>query len=79
LATFASASQAMKYASASTSGANGSDRGSTLTKRIELVLTKGGFNPVAVDVVGEESADRPASGLWPSDHAGVVATLQIPG
>jgi hypothetical protein len=50
-----------------------------LTKRIELVLTKGGFNPVAVDVVGEESADRPASGLWPSDHAGVVATLQIPG
>jgi hypothetical protein len=60
-------------------GANGSDRGSTLTKRIELVLTKGGFNPVAVDVVSEESADRTASGLWPSDHAGVVATLQIPG
>ncbi len=53
--------------------------GSTLTKRMDLVLTKGGFNPVAVDVVGEESADRTASGLWPSDHAGVVATLQIPG
>jgi hypothetical protein len=26
-------------------------------------------------VIGEEDADRTPSGFWPSDHAGVVATL----
>jgi endonuclease/exonuclease/phosphatase family metal-dependent hydrolase len=50
----------------------------TLTKRVDLVLTKGGFDTVAADVVGEDPADRTASGLWPSDHAGVVATLHLP-
>jgi endonuclease/exonuclease/phosphatase family metal-dependent hydrolase len=49
-----------------------------LTKRVDLVLTRGGFGTAAADVVGEESADRTPSGLWPSDHAGVVATLQLP-
>jgi len=33
---------------------------------------------VHVDEVGDEPADRTASGLWPSDHAGVVATLHLP-
>jgi hypothetical protein len=28
------------------------------------------------DVVGDELGDRTPSGLWPSDHAGVVATLR---
>ena len=32
---------------------------------------------VAADVLGEEQADRTPSGLWPSDHAGVAATLRI--
>jgi endonuclease/exonuclease/phosphatase family metal-dependent hydrolase len=50
----------------------------TLTKRVDLVLTTGGFEPEALDIVGEDPADRTASGLWPSDHAGVVATLRIP-
>jgi endonuclease/exonuclease/phosphatase family metal-dependent hydrolase len=49
-----------------------------LTKRIDLVLTRGGFDTVSADVVGEEPADRTPSGLWPSDHAGVVATLRLP-
>src|SRR5262249_35462346 len=47
----------------------------TLTKRVDLVLTSGGFDLISADVVGEDSADRTASGLWPSDHAGVVVTL----
>jgi endonuclease/exonuclease/phosphatase family metal-dependent hydrolase len=51
----------------------------TLTKRIDLVLARGGFETLSADVVGEEPADRTASGLWPSDHAGVVATLGLPG
>src|SRR5215831_746930 len=50
----------------------------TLTKRIDLVLTRGGFETVSADVVGEDPADRTPSGLWPSDHAGVVATLRLP-
>jgi endonuclease/exonuclease/phosphatase family metal-dependent hydrolase len=49
----------------------------TLTKRIDLILTRGGFETVSTDIVGEAVADH-ASGLWPSDHAGVVATLQLP-
>jgi endonuclease/exonuclease/phosphatase family metal-dependent hydrolase len=50
----------------------------TLTKRVDLVLTRGGFDTVSADVVGEEPGDRTPSGLWPSDHAGLVTTLQLP-
>jgi hypothetical protein len=28
-------------------------------------------------VVGDEPDDRTAGGLWPSDHAGVIATIQL--
>jgi hypothetical protein len=52
---------------------------STLTSRIDLVLYRGAFTPSSVDIVGEEPADRTASGVWPSDHAGVVGALQLPG
>ena len=54
------------------------DPNATLTKRIDLVLTRGGFETISEDVVGEDPADRTPSGLWPSDHAGVVATLELP-
>jgi len=54
------------------------DPNPTLTKRIDLVLTRGGFETISSDVVGEEPADRTPSGLWPSDHAGVVTSLQLP-
>lgn len=50
----------------------------TLTKRVDLVLTRGGFETVSADVLGEEPGDRTPSGLWPSDHAGLVATLRLP-
>jgi hypothetical protein len=29
-------------------------------------------------VVGDQPGDRTPGGLWPSDHAGLVATLRIP-
>jgi hypothetical protein len=32
---------------------------------------------VAAEVLGEELEDRTPAGLWPSDHAGVVATLHL--
>jgi len=47
------------------------------TKRIDHILLAN--TPVAPEVdawiVGHDLADRTASGLWPSDHAGVVARL----
>lgn len=50
---------------------------SNLYQRIDYVLARG---PIAVEdmhLVGANPSARTASGLWPSDHAGLVATLQI--
>ena len=64
---------------------------STFDQRLDLVLwrdpfngetdgedneQRGGFRAFRVDILGEAPADRTASGLWPSDHAGVAATLK---
>jgi hypothetical protein len=54
---------------------------SNLTQRLDLVLfrdglSEGGLCALDADVVGDEQSDRTPSGLWPSDHAGVVATLR---
>ena len=48
-----------------------------LTARIDLVLTKGVFGVEEATIVGDEVADRLPSGLWPSDHAGVVVSFQL--
>jgi endonuclease/exonuclease/phosphatase family metal-dependent hydrolase len=48
---------------------------SFLPQRIDLVLFKGDVIAQSMDIVGDDV--RTASGLWPSDHAGVVATLGI--
>jgi endonuclease/exonuclease/phosphatase family metal-dependent hydrolase len=53
-----------------------------LDRRIDLVLGRGtAATPVAADrvqVLGVAPADRdPATGLWPSDHAGVLAELRL--
>lgn len=34
-----------------------------------------GLAATYTNIVGEELADRTPAGLWPSDHAGVVATV----
>jgi endonuclease/exonuclease/phosphatase family metal-dependent hydrolase len=51
---------------------------SQLNHRIDLVLYRGDFRAREIFLVGNTPADRTPSGLWPSDHAGVVATLRIP-
>jgi len=51
---------------------------SLLNRRIDLVLVRGGIEVTAASVVGDDPSDRTPSGLWPSDHAGVVATVQLP-
>ena len=50
---------------------------STLTERDDLVLTRGPFHVAKASLVGDEATDRLPSGLWPSDHAGVVVTLEL--
>jgi endonuclease/exonuclease/phosphatase family metal-dependent hydrolase len=50
---------------------------STLTERLDLILYDGPFRVKDVYVVGDDEDDRTGSGLWPSDHAGVVATFRL--
>ena len=52
-----------------------------LTQRIDLVLFRGSLSDslsaLDADVVGDEPDDRTPSGLWPSDHAGLMARLGL--
>ena len=57
---------------------------SRLSRRIDYVLYRpSALRAVAAEVLGEEAADRTAptptapTGLWPADHAGVAATLEL--
>jgi endonuclease/exonuclease/phosphatase family metal-dependent hydrolase len=50
---------------------------SQLSQRIDLILRRGAIQVDDIDLVGEKPSDRTSSGLWPSDHAGVVAKLKI--
>src|SRR5262245_11568432 len=50
----------------------------TPTQRIDLVLARGEFGILGAKLVGENQLkDLTPSGLWPADHAGVVAALRI--
>ena len=49
---------------------------SSFTERLDLILYRGPFRVLEVDLVGDRQSDRTASGLWPSDHAGVLAVLR---
>lgn len=50
-------------------------------RRIDYVLYESDRRPdlaaVSAEVIGEEEDDRTSSGLWPSDHAGVLATIRL--
>jgi endonuclease/exonuclease/phosphatase family metal-dependent hydrolase len=50
---------------------------STIDQRIDFVFSHGGIAPVSMDVIGDQVSDKTPSGLWPSDHAGLVATLVL--
>jgi hypothetical protein len=40
---------------------------------------RGGVSVDDVELIGDSDADRTMpSGLWPSDHAGLIATFNIP-
>jgi endonuclease/exonuclease/phosphatase family metal-dependent hydrolase len=51
---------------------------SQVTQRIDYVLFRGGLAAADVSLVGADPSARTPSGLWPSDHAGLVADLATP-
>ena len=53
------------------------NEGSTFDRRIDLILLRGHGQVLRARVVGDEPDDRTAGGLWPSDHAGVVARIRL--
>ena len=50
---------------------------SQLSERIDFILMRGDLEARSAEVIGEAPSDRTPSGLWPSDHAGVVATVSV--
>lgn len=53
------------------------NQNSSLTERIDLVMFQGNFEVKDIGIVGNSQNDRTISGLWPSDHAGVVTNLKL--
>jgi endonuclease/exonuclease/phosphatase family metal-dependent hydrolase len=47
----------------------------TFTTRLDHVLTYPRLKAIHARLVGVDPANRTPAGLWPSDHAGIVATL----
>jgi len=52
---------------------------SELYQRIDLVLTLGKVAPLGVRRIGADRGSRLPDGLWPSDHAAVVAHVAVGG
>jgi endonuclease/exonuclease/phosphatase family metal-dependent hydrolase len=50
----------------------------SLNQRIDYLFTSGGIKTTRVRRVGIEPSARTPDGLYPSDHAGLVATLELP-
>jgi endonuclease/exonuclease/phosphatase family metal-dependent hydrolase len=51
---------------------------SELDHRIDLVLFRGeDIEPEGASLIGDQVADKTPSGLWPSDHAGVIGQLAL--
>jgi endonuclease/exonuclease/phosphatase family metal-dependent hydrolase len=48
-----------------------------LNRRLDLVLLRGAITPISAKLVAAEPAARTASGVWPTDHAGVFAKLRL--
>jgi endonuclease/exonuclease/phosphatase family metal-dependent hydrolase len=50
---------------------------SELSRRIDQVFLRGAATPISSARAGYRPSDRTPSGLWPSDHAAVVAKLRL--
>ncbi len=45
--------------------------------RLDLIMVKGEVEVFGTDLFGNTLADRTPGGLWPSDHAGLAATINL--
>lgn len=50
---------------------------SKLNTRIDLILLQGPIVPQRIALFGDTQASKTPGGLWPSDHAGVAAQLNV--
>jgi Endonuclease/Exonuclease/phosphatase family len=50
---------------------------SSLQQRVDHVLIRGDVQASSAILVGADPSSHTASGLWPSDHAGLVATIGV--
>ena len=50
---------------------------SQLDNRIDIIFYRGDADATSAVVVGDDEADMTPSGVWPSDHAGVVSTITV--
>lgn len=53
------------------------DPNAVLDHTVDHVLSKPGLRRTRAFVTGDDAGQRTASGLWPSDHGGVVSTLRL--
>ena len=53
------------------------DPNSVLDHTVDHVLTKPALRTQRAYVTGNDVNERTPSGLWPSDHGGVVSTLKF--
>jgi endonuclease/exonuclease/phosphatase family metal-dependent hydrolase len=49
-----------------------------LSFRYDVIFRKGGPTTESISLVGDQTGDRTSGGLWPSDHAGLVGSFQLP-
>jgi endonuclease/exonuclease/phosphatase family metal-dependent hydrolase len=54
------------------------DPAPSFTSDIDFIFTRPKTKVHKTGIVGNRPSDRTASGLWPSDHVGVWATLDVP-
>jgi endonuclease/exonuclease/phosphatase family metal-dependent hydrolase len=47
------------------------------TQRIDVVLSRGEIGITEAELVGQSTQDLMPTGLWPSDHAGVIASFNL--
>ena len=53
------------------------DLAATLDHTVDHVLSKPGLKTTRAFLTGTKASERTPSGLWPSDHAGVVSTMRL--
>jgi endonuclease/exonuclease/phosphatase family metal-dependent hydrolase len=53
------------------------NRKSVLFERVDLIFSSAEPEKVKVHLVGDKIPDKKPSGLWPSDHAGVVGRMEF--